>query len=72
MSTDNTMPRRHRREEKAEPKYLRLRNILNLIFMVGAVVGVIIYLFGNTIVGTVIILAAMVFKIAECCLRFIH
>ena len=58
--------------EKSTDKYLRIRNILNIIFMLGAIVGVAIYFFANITVGTIIILAAMVFKIIECCIRFIH
>lgn len=47
-----------------------VRQILNLIFMIGAVIGVIIFLTGNNTVGTIVILASMVFKIAECGFRF--
>ena len=41
--------------------------------MLGAVVGVAVYFLADTTTtGTVIILAAMVFKIVECLLRFIR
>ena len=64
--------RRHKRQPQ-DDKYFVLRNVLNIIFMLGAIVGAIFYFTadGNT-VGTIIILAAMTFKIAECCFRFIH
>lgn len=64
--------RHHRRKELNEDydQFLMLRQVLNLIFMIGAVVGVIIFLTGKTTVGTIVILAAMVFKIAECAFRF--
>lgn len=48
-----------------------LRQWLNIIFMVGAVVGVCIYYFTEAItLGIIIILCAMVFKMAECAFRF--
>lgn len=52
-------------------RYLGLRNVLNLIFMLGALVGVGVYFFGNQQVGTIVILVAMLFKIVECVFRFI-
>jgi hypothetical protein len=47
----------------------KIRNILNLIFMLGAIVGVIWYLTKDRTEGTYIILIAMCFKIAESSLR---
>ena len=47
-----------------------VRQIQNMIFMIDAVIGVIIFLTGNNTVGTIVILASMVFKIAECGFRF--
>lgn len=49
-----------------------VRNILNIIFMVGAVVGVLVLYFHDKSMGTVIILVSMVFKMAECCFRLIR
>lgn len=69
---DNTagdMRPRHRREG-GEDRYLRLRNILNLIFMVGALIGVLVYFQWDKQAGTVVILVSMVFKIVECVFRF--
>lgn len=48
---------------------LQLRQWLNIIFMVGALVGVGIYFFGPQQTGIYVILGAMVFKIIECALR---
>ena len=48
-----------------------LRNILNIIFMVGALAGVIVYFNGSQTTGTIIILISMVFKIVECVFRFL-
>ena len=47
----------------------KIRNVLNIIFMIGAVVGVIYYLKVDKTAGTLIILTAMCFKIAESSLR---
>ncbi len=46
-----------------------IRNWLNIIFMVGAVIGLIYYLTGHKETGTYIILVAMVVKFAEASLR---
>ena len=59
---------RHRRGG-GDDRYIVLRNVLNIIFMVGAVVGVVFYQCGRE-AGTVIILASMLFKIVECVFRF--
>lgn len=65
--------RRHRGEQKPQNDHFRTtRQWLNIIFMVGAVVGVAVYLLHTPqTLGIIIILAAMVFKIIECALRFI-
>ena len=52
----------------------QIRNILNIIFMIGAVVGIILYLQKNEQthqLGLYIILISMCFKIAESSLRMI-
>ena len=67
---NNLNESRHRRP-KEKPKYLALRNILNLIFMVGAVVGCFMYMKeGYELMGGIIILIAIAFKIAESIIRF--
>ena len=65
-----TMHRRRRELDANKDQFLMVRQILNLIFMIGAVLGVIIFLTGNTVIGTLVILASMVFKIAERGFRF--
>lgn len=64
--------RPHRKKEEAPKPFLRLRNVLNIIFIIGAVIGMYMYFFGNQTTGTIIILGAMAFKIVECSLRFIR
>ena len=58
--------------EKNTGRHPRLRNVLNIIFMLGAIIGVAIYLLGDTTIGTIVILADMSFKIVECSLRLIR
>lgn len=61
-----------RNSEERPERFKALRQWLNIIFMVGAVVGVAVYLLHTPqTLGIIIILAAMVFKIIECALRFI-
>ena len=69
---DNTADdsRRMRRRGDGGDRYIMLRNILNIIFMVGAVAGVVVFYQCGREVGTVIILVAMMFKIVECVFRF--
>lgn len=64
---------RHRGEtETKKDQFRNVRQILNIIFMIGAVIGVLLYLFHTPqTLGIIVILGAMVFKIIECALRFI-
>lgn len=69
----NYMERRHRKDKQPANDHFRsARQWLNIIFMLGAIVGVLLYLFHSPqTLGIIVILAAMVFKIIECALRFI-
>lgn len=78
MAEENTtyqspLRRPHRRaEEKEHDRFFKLRNILNIIFMLGAIVGMCLYfLTSYTTIGIIIILTAIVFKFTESTLRFI-
>lgn len=74
ITSQNHPPRRrsHRKPASEDPMF-GLRNILNIIFMVLAVIGVVVYLVAdNSTIGVYIILGAMVFKMVECCLRMLH
>ena len=50
----------------------QIRNVLNILFMVIAIVGVAIYFLSSHNVGIYVILAACVFKFVECSLRLIR
>lgn len=63
-------PQRQRRRRGSD-QMLVFRNILNIIFMILAVVGVVIYVWGNEQIGIYVVLTSMAFKITECCLRML-
>lgn len=63
---------RHRNRRNEKDTTLPLRNILNIIFMIGAIVGVIVYLCGPKETGIYIALVAIVFKMVESAIRFFH
>lgn len=63
--------RRSEDEDNGEDKYRMLRQILNILFMLGAVVGVIVYFYYGRDLGTIIILVSMAFKLAECVFRLL-
>lgn len=62
-------PERHHSRGERSDRFFMIRNILNIIFMIGAVVGVLVLYFHDKTIGTVIILVSMVFKMVECCFR---
>lgn len=61
----------HRRRPE-DDKFFKIRNVLNIIFIIGAIAGMAIFYFHDRTMGTIVILTAMAFKIAECCFRFIR
>lgn len=69
---DDALHRPHSKKKERD-RFYSLRNILNIVFMIVAIIGVIIYCIkGYETIGTVVILIAMVIKMVECSLRFIH
>lgn len=73
-STNLNQPRRkHRRPASSDSDPLfTFRNILNIIFMLSAIAGVVVYLCVDNTVGTYIVLGAMAIKMVECCLRMLR
>lgn len=70
INQNNTLNGREtRKHRRSEDQYFNLRNTLNIIFMLGAIVGVVIYLYAGRTAGTIVILVAMLFKIVECVFR---
>lgn len=72
--TDETSPIRHHNhsDDQNGDRFLKIRNILNAVFMVGAIIGIVLYLTSNHDVGVIVILVSMAFKAVECVLRFLH
>lgn len=72
MSIKVRQIRRGEEESRKKDQFRTARQWLNILFMIGAVAGVLVYLFHTPqTLGIIIILVAMVFKIVECGLRFI-
>ncbi len=70
---ENTnIPRRRTDRITPQGKHTRLRNILNIIFMLGAVIGLIIYFYSDKTIGAYVILAAIGVKLVECSIRLIN
>ena len=70
-TTDSRRPlRRHRRERGDD--MLKLRNVLNIIFMTMAIIGVVVYSTEYRTIGTYILLASMAVKMVECCIRMLR
>ena len=69
--TNIQFPRHRRSGQDNTDKFLKIRNILNIIFMIGAIAGVIFYITSSQTTGIIIIMSSMVFKIADIdsCLR---
>lgn len=58
-----------KQHHKPDP-HRNIRQWLNIIFMLGAIVGMCVFYFSDATTGVIIILCAMVFKMAECAFRF--
>ena len=75
MERENGLARRPRhqmrREERSDNKMLPLRNILNLVFMLGAIAGVVTYDLGSARLGIIIVLVAMAVMMVECAILMI-
>lgn len=61
--------RRHRRP--SSNAMFIVRNILNTLFIIGAIVGIVLTLKGQRLAGTYVVCAAMVLKFAESAIRLL-
>lgn len=67
----------HRRYHRLEPfvdkgKMRSLRNLLNIVFIVGCVVGMAWYFYADRNTAIIILIVASVFKFAELILRILR
>lgn len=69
--TNTTIERPQRRHRQPSNRIFIVRNVLNLLFMVGAIVGVVYTLKVDRIVGAYIICGSMVFKFIDSALRIL-
>ena len=63
---------RSRNSEERPDRFRALRQWLNVVFMIGAIVGMVMYFYGDRSVATVIIFSAMALKFVECVLRLVR
>ena len=59
------------RREERQRKMKMIRNVLNIIFILMAIVGMAYYFWKDKSVGTIIILVAMAFKMVESSMRML-
>ena len=71
LRRDNITILCHQKPDGRELRMRQVRNVLNIIFMVVAVVGVGIYLSGNTTTGLYVFIGSMPFKIIELAIRML-
>lgn len=64
--------RRHEEEEQPKDSSFIIRQVLNICFMILALVGVLYYLLWSKDTGIYIVLVAMVVKFAESALRMMN
>ena len=70
MNVENeSLQHRRRGEDAPKNNHLRLRNVLNVIFMLLAIVGGAVYYWSDQLVGAIIIMVAVVFKLVESAIR---
>lgn len=62
----------HGRPNERQLKMKKIRNWLNIAFMVIAMTGVIIYLAGNMTIGLYVIIASLPFKFVDAAIRILR
>lgn len=62
----------HGRPSERQLKMKKIRNWLNIAFMVIAMAGVIIYLAGNMTIGLYVIIASLPFKFVDAAIRILR
>jgi hypothetical protein len=72
MTTDTQQPQHHRRrmaplEDRGGMH--QLRQVLNLVFILGAILGMVLYFKAGRDTGTYVLIGACVFKFVEVTLR---
>lgn len=63
--------RAQQRHEERRRKMKMIRNVLNIIFMLMAIIGMALYVWHDKYTGTITILVAMAFKMVESSMRML-
>ena len=71
INTPNIPSHPRGEESQNSDKWFKLRNTLNVIFILGVIVGITIYFAWSETIGTCVLLTMIVVKIIECSLRLI-
>lgn len=74
---NNSTSRVHRRPlEKMsyanKGRFFKIRNILNIVFILLAIIGMVVYLYSNHFIGGTILIASIIIKFSESVLRIMH
>ena len=56
---------------KGRDRFFKIRNVLNILFMAIAIIGIALYFLWSHAIGTIVILVGCAFKFVECSLRLI-
>ena len=69
---NNIVERDAPQHKKPDNKMLKIRNALNILFILGAIAGVLYYYFEDHNTGIIIILCSMSFKFIETTIRILR
>lgn len=71
--SNESFPRKRRHKKQISTTTIfKIRTILNIIFIIGSIVGMVIYFFHSEIIGGIIILSSMIFKFVESLFRLLY
>lgn len=74
---NNSESRLHRRPLERmsyanKGRFFKIRNILNIVFILLAIVGMIVYFYSDHFIGGAILIASIIIKFSESVLRIMH
>lgn len=53
-------------------RFFKIRNIINIVFIILAIAGMVIYLTWSQAIGGPVLIVAIALKMIECVLRYLH
>ena len=72
MIINDSINKNTRFKDRRQVRLFKIRNVLNILFMVIAIIGITVYFLSSHTLGIYIVLASCVFKFVECSLRLIR